>query len=240
MSLNGSFLYKTEIPITDRIILQIPKVGEIIDREEEYYAEVSMLTAMPADYMVQLHDLKINYDEINEYELFTFILFKSIQENDTGMVFKDLDLSRFELAYHRDTGQPVIYDELDDIVIDRVIHTRIADTLRKMHRLEKNTKKPGNDDAREYLIERARKKEQRARRRPRQSQLEQLITAMVNTEEFKYGYEGTRELTIYQFNESVRQIQHKVDYNNIMRGVYAGTVDPKSVSQDSLNWLIHK
>ena len=74
MTQTGSFLYKTEVPVTDRIILKIPTVGEIIDREDDYYAEISMLTAMPADYMVQLDDLKINYDEINEYDLF-FILF---------------------------------------------------------------------------------------------------------------------------------------------------------------------
>lgn len=239
MTQTGSFLYKTEVPVTDKIILKIPTVGEIIDREEDYYAEVSMLTAMPYDYMVQLDDLNINYDEINDYDLF-FILFRSIQENDTGMIFKDLDLSRFEFGVNKENGQPVLYDELDDIVIDRVIHTKIADSLRKMHRLDKNTKKPGNDEARKFLIERARKKAKRARRNQRHSQLEQLITAMVNTEEFKYGYEGTRELTIYQFNESVRQIQHKVDYNNIMHGIYAGTVDPKSISQDTLNWLIHK
>lgn len=239
MTQNGSLLYKDEVQVTDDITILIPKVGEVIDREEEYYAEVSMLSAMPADYMVQLDDIGIRYDEINEYELF-FILFNSIRENDTGMVFKDLDLNRFEPAVHRESGQPVLYDEVDDIVIDRVVHTKIADLLRRIHRLEKNEKMPGNEEARKYLIERARKKAKRDRRRRRQSQLEQLITAMVNTEEFKYDYVGTRELTIYQFNESVRQIQHKVDYNNIMHGVYAGTVDPKSISQDSLNWLIHK
>ena len=80
----------------------------------------------------------------------------------------------------------------------------------------------------------------RQKKRRQASQLTQLITAMVNTEQFKYGYEGTRELSIYQFNESVRQIQHKVDYDNRMHGIYAGTVDPKGMSQDDLNWLIHK
>lgn len=238
MTQHSSFLYSDEVPITDKIIIKIPKVGDIIDKEDEYYAQVSMLAASPVDYMVQLDDLGINYDEINEYDLL-FILFNSIRDNDTGLVFKDLDLSKFEFAVHRDTGAPVLYDEEEDIVIDRVVHTRIADTLRKLHHIEKNTKKPGNEEARKYLIERARKKAKRKKRQS-QSQLEQLIVAMVNTEQFKYGYEGTRELTIYQFNESVRQIQHKVDYDNIMRGVYAGTVDPKSINQDALNWLIHK
>ena len=235
----GSLLYRSEVPVTDKITILIPKVGDVIDREDDYYAEVSMLTAMPVDYMVQLDDIGIMYDEINEYDLL-FILWNSLLEADTGMVFKDIDLRLFQMAVHTETGQPVLYDEENDIVIDRVVHTKIATVLREIHHLERNNKKPGNDEARKYLIERARKKQKRNRKRKQQSQLGQLITAMVNTEEFKYGYEGTRELTIYQFNESVRQIQHKVDYNNIMHGVYAGTVDPKGVSQDSLNWLIHK
>ena len=90
------------------------------------------------------------------------------------------------------------------------------------------------------MLERARKKMQRNKTRSTDSQLEQLIVALVNTEEFKYDYESTRNLSIYQFNESVRQIIHKVDYNNRMHGVYAGTVDPKGFSHDELNWLIHK
>ena len=47
-------------------------------------------------------------------------------------------------------------------------------------------------------------------------------------------------LSIYQFNESVQQIIKKVDYDNIMHGVYSGTVDVKKISQTDLNWLIHK
>lgn len=72
------------------------------------------------------------------------------------------------------------------------------------------------------------------------SQLEDLIVALVNTEQFHYGFEGTRELSIYQFNESVRQVIKKIDYDNKMRGVYAGTVSAKDLSQDDFNWLSHK
>ena len=60
---------------------------------------------------------------------------------------------------------------------------------------------------------------------------------MVNTEQYKYNFESTRELSIYQFNESVRQVIRKVDYNNLMYGVYTGNVNSKEISQDKLNWL---
>ena len=49
-----------------------------------------------------------------------------------------------------------------------------------------------------------------------------------------------RELSIYQFNESVRQIIKKIDYDNKMHGIYAGTVSAKDLSQDDWNWLTHK
>ena len=78
------------------------------------------------------------------------------------------------------------------------------------------------------------------RQKQKDSQLESLIVAMVNTEQYKYNFETTKDLSIYQFNECVRQIIKKVDYEHKLNGVYAGTVDPKSFSQDELNWLIHK
>lgn len=232
-------LYGSSIPVTEQISITVPTVGDILDHEDDYYAMVSMLTAMPIDFMVQLDDMGVDFTTINDYELF-LILFGTIREMDTRLIFGDLDLKRFELAKHIESGMPVIYDESDDIVIDRVVQTKIATTLREIHHLEKDVRKPGNQEAKEYLLERARKKLKRRKRRKEKSQLQQLIVAMVNTEQFKYDFRGVRDLTIYQFNESVRQIQHKIDYDNKMHGIYAGTVDPKKINQDDLNWLIHK
>ena len=232
-------LYGSSIPVTEQISITVPTVGDILDHEDDYYAMVSMLTAMPIDFMVQLDDMGVDFTTINDYELF-LILFGTIREMDTKLIFGDLDLSRFELAKHIESGMPVIYDEADDIVIDRVVHTKIANTLREIHHIEKDVRKPGNEDAKEYMLERARKKLKRRKKRKEKSQLQQMIVAMVNTEQFKYDFRGVRDLTIYQFNESIRQIQHKIDYDNKMHGIYAGTVDPKKINQDDLNWLIHK
>ena len=104
---------------------------------------------------------------------------------------------------------------------------------------EKNRKKPANDDAKQYMLERMRTK---MKRRPRTeaSQLEQLIVAMGNTEQCKYDFASGRNITIYQFNECVRQIVNKVNYDNRMFGVYSGTVNVKELGQDELNWLVHK
>lgn len=232
-------LYQREYPINDSIRIIIPNVGEIIDDEDNYYGLVSALTAMPIDMLVQLEDAGIDFTKINEYELF-LLLFPVIKLQDTSLIFGGIDLSKFEIAVNEQNGNIVLLDAERNIKIDRVIHSQIAGVLRKIHHLERNNRKPANEEAKQFMLERARAKQKRRKNRQEDSQLEPLIIAMVNAEQYKYDFEGTRELSIYQFNESVRQVIKKVDYNNRMYGVYAGTVNAKDLSQDDLNWLIHK
>lgn len=234
-----NFLYNRNIPINDKIAVYVPDVGEILKCEDEYYSMVSLFTAMPVDYMVQLDDAGIDFTAINEWQMF-LLLFNGLKSRDTHMVLGDLDLKKFEIGVNEQNGHVVLVDTENDIRIDRSIHGMIADALRKIHHLEKNRRKPANGDAKKYMLERARKKLKRRQNRVEDSQLESLIIAMVNTEQFKYDFEGTRELSIYQFNESVRQIIKKVDYDNRMYGIYARTVNAKDLNPDDLNWLIHK
>ena len=234
-----NLLYQRRYRINDSISIVIPTVGEILDNEDEYYSAISVLTAMPIDYMAQLDELGIDFTEINDYELF-LIMSSGIKTYDMHLIFDGLDFSKFELAVNPQNGNIVLRDEADDITIDRAVYGQIAATLRKIHHLEKNVRKPANEDAKRYMLERAKAKLKRNKSRKQESQLESLIVAMVNTEQFKYDFEGTRNLSIYQFSESVCQVKKKIDYDNRMYGVYAGTVNPKELSQDDLNWLVHK
>lgn len=234
-----NLLYRTDYAINDKIHIVIPTVGDILDHEDDYYGLISILTAMPIDLMVQLDDVGIDFTTINEYELF-IILFNGIKTQDTHLVFGDLDLSKFQIASNEQNGQIVLVDKENDIVIDRAIQGKIAAALRKIHHLEKNLRKPGNEEAKKFMLKRAREKQRRMRNRTTTSQLESLIVAMVNTEQYKYGFEGTRELSIYQFNESVRQVIKKIDYDNRMYGVYSGTINAKELSKDDLTWLSNK
>lgn len=232
-------LYQTEYPINEKIHIIIPSVGQILDDEDSYYGMVSNLTSTPRDMLVQLDDAGIDFTKINDYELF-LLLFAGLAAQDTSLIFGDLDLSKFKLEEDVDSNMIVLIDRTNNIKIDRLIYMQIASVLRKIHGLEKNIRKPANEEAKAYLLERARAKQKRNKNRKQDSQLESLIVAMVNTEQFKYDYDSVLNLTIYQFNQSVHQIIHKIDVDHTLNGVYAGTVDPKKISSDKLNWLSHK
>lgn len=233
-----NLLYRRDYPVTDSISVVIPTVGQILDNEDLYNDVVSAFTAMPIDFMVQLDDAGIDFTTINAFDLF-IMLSEGLKKVDTSLVLKDINLSEFELCVNNQTKKLVLYNQKSGIEIGRREHSQIASALRRINHLEKNRKKPGNDDAKQYMLERMRQKMKR-HSRTEASQLEQLIVAMVNTEQFKYDFESVRNITIYQFNECVRQIVNKVNYDNRMIGVYSGTVNVKELSQDELNWLVHK
>lgn len=235
----ANILYKRSLPVNQYISVYIPTVGEILDNEDDYNDLVSRFVAMPIDFAVSLDDNGIDFSKIDEYTLF-LMLFQSLKDRDTHLIFSDLDLSKFDYAMNDQNGEILLIDTEHDIRIDRAIHDLTANAIRKIHHLKKDIRKPGNDAARKFMIDRARRKMKRNQNSSEDSQLESLIVAMVNTEQYKYDFEGTRELSIYQFHECVRQIMKKVDYDNKMRGIYAGTVNAKDLNPDDLNWLIHK
>ncbi len=234
-----SLLYQRSIKINDYISVVIPTVGQLLDNEDDYYGDVSVFTSMPIDLMVQLDDIGIDFTEINEYELF-LMLFNGLKGRDTSLLFGDLDLNNFDLAVNEQNQTLVLYDPVNDITIDRAIHAQVANAFRKILHQEKNRKRPANKEAQDYMIQRERIKQKRRKRKKEDSQLESLIVAMVNTEQFKYNYETVKDMSIYQFNESVSQIIYKVDYEHRMSGVYAGTIDTTHMSKEDFNWLIHK
>ena len=233
-----NLLYKDEIKINDKITINIPTVGEVIDNEDEYYTLISMLTASPIHYMLALEEVGVDFTTINDFDLF-LLLFGKIREMKTWLVFKDLDMRSFKITADVEHGKMILRDDIHDITIDRMLHMKISNTFRKLNNIEKDRRKPGNKEAREYMMQRAREKAKR-KKRMQESQLEQQVIALVNTEQFNYRYDNVRDITIYQFSQSVRQIQKKIDFDHKMLGIYTGNVDPKKMSQDELNWLTNK
>lgn len=239
--MGNGLLYAKSFPINknSKISITVPTVGQILENEDAYGGLVTIVTATPSDFMVQLDDVGIDFSTLSSFELF-LMLFKDLQKLDTSLVFGDLDLSKFERQINCQNGNQLLRDKESGIVIDRAIHDQICRVLRKINHLEKHDKKPANEEAKKYMLERARIKMRRAAHRSKPSQLEDLIVAMVNTEQFKYDYDSVLNLSIYQFYESVYQIIKKINYDNTMIGCYAGTVNIKELSQDDLNWLSRK
>lgn len=234
-----NLLYRHEYPINENIKIYIPTVGEVLDNEDDYYSMITTFTAMPIDLMLELDDMGIDYTKITDYELF-LLLFPGFKQGNTSLIFSGLNLDNFSLDFNKESKMPILIDHESGVVIDKGIYWQVAATLRKINHLKKNNRKPANDEAKKYMLERARIKRNRHKKTSSVSNIEGLIVALVNNCNFKYNFNETLGLTIYQFNESLQQLIKKDSYDNLMHGVYSGTVDAKKLNKDELNWLVHE
>lgn len=177
------------------------------------------------------------------------ILNTKIQENGFNIIFKDFHLTSevngkligFNEYQYNNSDEIVLFNPATQVEINRLIYNDLTDAIRKINLFEKVKYKPGNESAKKYLLEKERKKQKRNAKKPYEPYLEKLVVALVNTEEFPYNYETCMDLSIYKFNQSFKQIQHKISFNNTMVGVYAGTVDTSKMSnKDILSWIASK
>ena len=160
---NKSLLFKSEVNITDNIILKIPTVNEVLDNEDSYFSLVSFLTSSPFQYMVQLDDLGLDCSKVTPYEM--FLIFAPVYMNaDTSILFKNLQTDDFNVYENAENGTHVLYSPKLDIKIDELGYVNISNMIRKINILEKDTRKIGNDNAKEYLLEKERKKLKRLER----------------------------------------------------------------------------
>lgn len=229
-------LYAKSLPVSSSISIMVPSVGEIVDNEDQYYDAVSTIVATPYDMMVQLDDAGIDFTQINDYELFC-ILFPRLKSMDTSLLFGDLNIANFQTAIDEEDGKVFLVDPETDIRIDRIVHDQMCRQLRKMLHFTKDVKIPGNEEARKYMLERARKKQKRNKNKRPDSQIENYIVALVNTEQFPYNYETVREISILQFYASLNQIAHKIKFDNTMVGFYAGTIKLEDLKAEERTWI---
>ena len=234
-----SLLNLDKVNVTETISLRIPTVGEILEDEQTYYSIVSSLTASPYQYMVQLDDMGVDYTQVTDYELF-MMLFPMFAKSVLSIVFGDLHTSDYNVYIDNSNSTNILYSPTNglDYKIDEFVYMQLSDMLRKINNIEKVKSKPGNEEAKRYLLEKERKRQKRNARKPYEPYLEKLVVALVNRPEFKYNYEETMNLSIYKFNQSFKQIQTSITFDNTMIGVYAGTVDTSKMKDKScLSWI---
>lgn len=232
-----SLLKLSSIDILPNLSIRVPTVGEILEDEQQYYSLISSLTATPFQYMVQLNDIGVDFTKITDYELF-MMLFPNFANTDMSILFGETDLSDISVCKNNRNGTFVLHSPQNDIVIDEAVYGKIVNCIREINRLEKETRMPGNEQAREFRIKLERKKQKRNAKKPYEPYLEKMVVALVNRPEFKYNYEQAQHLSIYQFNRSFEQINISINFDNTMIGVYAGTVDTSKIKDRScLSWL---
>lgn len=223
--------------INDKITVKQPTIGQIVEfGEERYFLIAQTLVSIPSDMKSVLWDAGVDYEEISDFELF-IMLSKSLTKDDTYLLLGDLDLSTFEVFRKKENDELVMYDEANDVVIDRHIHLLITDYIRRIHGFTKKIERAANKFTKKILIDEDRDNRERNKDRNYKSFLKPLISSMVNSDGFKYKLKELREVGLCEFMDSVNRISVIKHADLLHQGIYSGNIDQTKIKKSDLNWM---
>lgn len=232
-----------DVVLNSYIRIHIPQLDEIKRiNEDVYYATVYKMCATPSDYKVVLDDNGLDWSKLDDWEFF-LMNYRNYDEEEKrvlSLLFGDFDITKFTINTREEFNDLVLF--FDDFVFDKATYYQLVDILREIHNFEKKVDKPGNEHARKYILDKERRQRRFNKRikKKKESRLAKYIVALVNTQEFKYDFSTVWSLNLYQFYQSLKQIQKLKNYNIVMRGVYGGTVDSKNLDMSNIHWLAAK
>ena len=227
--------------VSKHIVLHQATLNEICDYgERDYYSMIYNFTATPQSLKVQLWDIGIDYMEITPYQLFYQIIYKMYPQNKTSIIFGDLDFTKFQIMQRKDDESILLYQEIDDepVIIDEYTYNIIIDYLCKSHFIVRDLKEPLNNSTKMILIEDAREEMERNKNKEYHSQLKNLISAMINSEGFKYNHSQVWDMKINAFMDSVKRIGKIKNAQLLLQSGYSGFgVNLKEINNKQLDWL---
>lgn len=228
-----------DLLIRPGITIHQPVLGEICGYgERNYWSLVYTLTSVAADMKFQLYDLGIDYTAVGDFELFYRLLCRSFPKSRTSILFGNLDFSCFQLMKHAESGETILFNPQNNIIIDEFTYLLIAETLRSMHGLKRNTQCPANETTKQILIDDAREEYERNKTLEYHSQLKNLISTMVNCEGFKYNHTEVWNMKISAFMDSVKRISKMKNANLLLQSGYSGFgINLKEIPSSQLDWL---
>ena len=220
--------------INDKIKIHQPLVGELIKCERDYFSMVHTLTAIPSDMKSQLWDMKLDWCEVEDFELF-MMLAPTLTVDRTNILFGNLDFSKLKPFRNNQNGDIVLADKEAGVVIDQLIYTRIVNYLRKLHNITPKVEKTKSKTVKKWLIDEDRQRILTSKDKPFKSYLLPLISSV----KVKQGYtkEYVRNMGLTELFDEVARLQIINNADHLLQGVYAGTIDMKKIDKSELNWM---
>ena len=140
----------------------------------------------------------------------------------------------------KDDGSILLYQEIDgeSVIIDEYTYNIIIDYLCKSHFIERDLKMPMTKSAKMILIEDAREEMEANKNKEYHSTLKNLVSAMINSEGFKYNHSQVWDMKINAFMDSVKRIGKIKNAQLLLQSGYSGFgVNLKEINNKQLDWL---
>lgn len=220
--------------INEQITIHQPTVGEIVSCEKDYFSAIYTLVAIPSDMKSQLWDAGLDWNELEDFQLFT-LLAPTLSKERTQILFGDLDFTKLKPYHNSQNDNIVLADKESGVIIDEMIYLRIVKYLRKLHHITPKVEKTKSKTVKKWLIEEDRKRIASAQNKPFRSYLLPIISSVKVRQGYTKGY--VRNMGFYELMDEVERLNIIVGSDALLQGMYSGMIDTKSLDKKQLNWM---
>ena len=221
--------------INNNITIFQPTVGEIMKYgEKKYYSMVHTLCAIPSDVKSQLDDMGLDYEKVEDFQLFMMFA-PTLSQESTSILFGDIDFSQLKIYPNPENGLPMLANKETGLKIDVLIYERIVNYLRKVHGLKKKVEHAANRRTKMVLIEEDRRNIELNKNKPYKS----FLTPLVSSVKVRMGYtkDYVRDMGIVEFMDDVQRLQIINNADALLHGMYSGMIDTKKINKNEINWM---
>ena len=222
--------------VNDKIVIRQPTIGEIVEYgEQEYFSMAHLISSISSDFKPELTDMGLDYEKITDIEMF-YIATRNMTVDQTRILFGELDFSKLKM-FEQPNETLLLYDAESEVKIDFHVHAIMMQYVTRLHGIVKKPEFAANKGTKEFMIEIDRQKKKRQAKKPFESILLPLISAMCNSAGFKYKLNEVRDMKMFEFFDSVQRIGVIQSSQALLQGGYSGMADLSKVPKDSFNWL---
>lgn len=221
--------------INEYITITQPTIGEIVKYgEAQYFSMLHTITAIPSDLKSQLWDIGLDWCNIADFDLFMMIS-QTLTPDKTGILFGDLDFSKLRPFNNNQNDEVVLANKETGLIIDKLIYTRIANYLRKLHGITPKPEKAKGKRAKQAMIDEDRRIREFNKDKPFKSFLMPLISSL----KVKQGYtkDYVRNMGLFEFFSDISRIQAIDSADHLLNGMYCGMADLSKIDKKNFNWM---
>jgi len=208
--------YQTDYTKIDDYELFVRLIVPALSSKKRLFEEIQKEPAKYAQELAQMSE-----EEIHQ-----------MQENPLKLILGELDFADFSPYYVEEKNQVILYNEATGQTIDRLSYQQLVQAVRKMHFLQRNNEKPGNERTKMDLIEDARDEARAQKNKEFQSCLLPMVSVIGIL-----AHTNVWDMSIYALLYNIRRIGRMKEADALMNGAYCGFADLKKVDKDRFNWL---
>ena len=212
-----------------------PTIKQIVEfGEQQYYSVVHTLAATPSDFKAPLWDMKLDWEEITDFQFF-IMLTQSLSQDKTKLLLGDVDLSKMKLYPHPENEDEVVLaDKENGFIIDEYIYMKMAEYIRQMHGLKRNVEHAKNKRTKRALLE----YDRQLRESRSDSEYKSFLFPLVTSLKVKMGYtlDYIGQMHIVEFMNDINRLNIIRNADALLGATYSGFCDTSKIDKKQMDW----